>query len=59
MSDHLNFLERQGEPTSEMIAFTALSELRHKRSKNEIRDFGDWRQSSEGDAIQHKAGVHD
>jgi len=50
---------RYGEPTSDFIAQCALSVLTTKRDKNELREWGDWRQDSESRATKHKEGVHD
>jgi len=47
------------EPTNDWVAFQALKMIRSKQTKNEIRDFGDWRQASEDHAMEHKKGIHD
>lgn len=48
-----------GEPTNDFVAATAMRMLVAKQHKNELRDFGDWRQGSEDHAMEHKRGIHD
>lgn len=48
-----------GEPTNDFVAAVAVEMLRQKQSKNELRDFGDWRGKSEDVAIEHVRGIHD
>ena len=48
-----------GEPTNDLVANVAANMIRTKQMKNELRDFGDWRNASEDEAIEHKRGVHD
>lgn len=48
-----------GEPTNDYVAFVAADMVMNKQGKNELRDFGNWREASEDVAMQHKAGIHD
>lgn len=48
-----------GEPTNDFVAAVAVEMLRNKQNKNELRDFGNWREKSEDEAIEHVKGIHD
>lgn len=52
-------IARYGEPTNDYVAEAAQSILLSKRDKNELRDWGNWREKSEDEAIQHTRGIHD
>ena len=52
-------IARFGEPTNDYIAEAAMSILLSKRDKNELRDWGNWRDKSEDEAIEHTRGIHD
>ncbi len=48
-----------GEPTNEYVAAVALDIILDKQAKNELRDFGNWRDASGDKPINHKRGIHD
>ena len=48
-----------GEPTNEYVAAVALDIILDKQAKNELRDFGNWRDASDDKPINHKRGIHD
>jgi len=48
-----------GEPTNDYVAGVAVSMIATKQGKHELRDYGDWRERSEDEAIEHKRGHHD
>ena len=48
-----------GEPTNEYVAWVAMRIILDKQSKNELRDFGNWRDASDDQPINHKRGIHD
>lgn len=48
-----------GEPTNDMVGEFASELLIQKQDKNELRDFGNWRDASEDIAIEHVRGIHD
>ena len=52
-------LGHSGEPTNDLVANVAVNMIRTKQGKNELRDFGNWREASEDEPMQHKAGIHD
>lgn len=54
-----NVIGWNGEPTNDFVAAVALRLIRQKQGKNELRDFANWRDASEDEAINHKEGVHD
>lgn len=41
------------------VAESAASRVFYKQCKNELRDWPDWREMSEDEAIEHKRGKHD
>lgn len=45
--------------TFDMVAMEAVICIRNKQSKNELRDWPDWRQSGPDKAIEHVRGKHD
>jgi hypothetical protein len=47
------------EPTNEYVAHIAMSMILDKQAKNELRDFGNWRDASDDKPINHKRGIHD
>lgn len=48
-----------GEPTHEYVAAVAMSIILEKQAKNELRDFGNWRDASDDKPMNHKRGIHD
>ncbi|ARB06145.1 hypothetical protein FDH38_gp091 [Dinoroseobacter phage vB_DshS-R5C] len=54
-----NILGYNGEPTNDFVAAVACRMIRQKQAKNELRDFGNWRDKSEDVAIEHTRGIHD
>lgn len=55
--DHQSVFD--GEPSNEVVAKYACRALIEKINKNELRDFGDWRQASPDAPMEHKRGTHD
>lgn len=54
-----NAIGFDGEPTNDLVAAVAVGMIRNKQLKNELRDFGNWRDKSEDVAIEHTRGIHD
>lgn len=50
---------RLGEPTNDYVAKIALVLLTGKRDKNELRNWPNWRDASEDEALPHEKGTHD
>lgn len=48
-----------GEPTSDYVAEAALSMLKGKLEKNELREWDDWRVVGEDAPVNHVEGAHD
>ena len=48
-----------GEPTNEYVAAVSMTIILDKQAKNELRDFGNWRDASDDKPINHKRGIHD
>ncbi len=45
--------------TSDLAAVMAVNAIQNKQSKNELRDWPDWRTAPTDKAIEHKRGSHD